>query len=487
MQTSMSWLRDATVMTALRVSALAILAAAGCGGAGSGDAPSVEPAATPPARSSVEPVISAGYTALITHSGVFIAGRDVDDIMRDELGNDPRAAAAGTPVIDREHQAVTVDYEGMDVPRLAVMLDGLGTVLMPIGATHDDRAMLPDVDVPMPKGDPAEIDWPDGDRLPETPLPAEIDAERLEAAVEAAFSDEKYAPHKTLGVVVVYDDQIVAERYAPTWDMHTQYRSWSSAKSVTSALVGILVGEGKLDVHAPPPIPEWQTADHPNAGITLEHLLHMESGLTTEGRGGSYLYFGGIDTGAEVAASVPDVPPGTRWEYSNYDTLLIVRAIKSVIGDDDAFLTFPRRALLNKIGMRHTFTEIDPYGNFILSSQMWTTPRDLARFGLLYLHDGVWNGERILPVGWVDYTVQKAPMRMQETERARGYGAQFWLLGDDPRVPAGTYTTSGARGQLSTIVPSHNLVVTRTGLDPSGSNWDQAELVADVVKAIAAH
>ena len=223
-------------------------------------------------------------------------------------------------MIDREHKAVTVDYKGMDVPRLAVMLDGLGTVLMPIGATLEDRAMLPEVDVPMPEGDPAQIDWPDGDRLPTTPLPAEIDT-----------------------------------------------------------------------------------------------------------------------------------------------------------------------ALLNKIGMRHTFPEIDPYGNFILSSQMWTTARDLARFGLLYLHDGVWNGERILPEGWVDYTVQKAPMRIQETERARGYGVQFWLLGDDPRVPAGTYTTSGARGQLSTIVPSHNLVVTRTGLDPAGSNWDQAELVADVVKAIRAH
>jgi len=417
---------------------------------------------------------------------VFIAGRSFDDILRDELGNDPRAAAAGTPVVDRDHKAVMVDYAGMDVPRLAVMLDGLGTVLMPIGSTLEDRDMLPEVDVPMPEGDPARIDWPDGDRLPKGPLPANIDAALLDAAVEAAFSDEKYAPHKTLGVVVVYDDQIVAERYAPTWDMHTQYRSWSSAKSVTNALVGILVGQGKRDVHAPPPIPEWQTAHHPNAGITLEHLLHMESGLTTEGRGGSYLYFGGIDTGAEVAASVPDVPPGTRWEYSNYDTLLIVRAIKSVIADDEAFLTFPRRVLLNKIGMRDTFPEIDPYGNFILSSQMWTTARDLARFGLLYLHDGVWNGERILPEGWVDYTVQKAPMRMQETERTRGYGAQFWLLGDDPRVPAGTYTTSGARGQLSTIVPSHNLVITRTGLDPAGSNWDQAELVADVVKGIEA-
>ncbi|HJN43384.1 MAG: serine hydrolase [Vicinamibacterales bacterium] len=483
----LNWSRccDVTAATLFRLTAVAMLAAVGCGDAVDSEPVPAEPAVAPAAQSGVEPVISAGYAALITHSGVFIAGRGLEDIQRDELGNDPRAAAAGKTVIDRDHKAVTVEYEGMDVPRLAVMLDGLGTILMPIGATLDDRAMLPEVDVPMPEGNPAEIDWPDGDRLSEKPLPTEIDAELLEAAVEAAFSDDKYAPHKTLGVVVVYDDQIVAERYAPSWDMYTQYRSWSSAKSVTSALVGILVGEGKLDVAAPPPIPEWQTAGHPNADITLEHLLHMESGLTTEGRGGSYLYFGGIDTGKEVAASVPDVPPGTRWEYSNYDTLLIVRAIKTAIGDDKAFLTFPRRALLNKIGMRHTFPEIDPYGNFILSSQMWTTARDLARFGLLYLHDGVWNGERILPEGWVDYTAEKAPMRIQQNYRDRGYGAQFWLLGDDPRVPAGTYTTSGARGQLSTIVPSHNLVVTRTGLDPAGSNWDQAELVADVVKAIA--
>ncbi len=463
-----------------------LVLAVGCGGDRGTGVTAAEPDPAPRARASgTDPVISAGYVALITHSAVFIAGRSLDDVLRDELGNDRRAAAAATPVIDREHRAVTVDYDGMEVPRLAVMLDGLGTVLMPIGATLEDRAMLPEVDVPMPDGDPAEIDWPDGDRLPDTPLPPEIDTVALKAAVEAAFTGEKFAPSKTLGVVVVYQDRIVAERYAPSWDMHTQYRSWSSAKSVTSALTGILVGEGKLDVHAPPPIPEWQTPGHPNAGITLEHLLHMESGLTTEGLGGSYLYFGGIDTGREVAASVPDVPPGTRWEYSNYDTLLIVRAIKTAIGDDQAFLTFPRRALLNRIGMRHTFPEIDPYGNFILSSQMWTTARDLARFGLLYLHDGVWNDERILPEGWVDYTVKKAPMRIQENERSRGYGAQFWLMGDDPRVPAGTYTTSGARGQLSTIVPSHDLVVTRTGLDPGDSNWDQAELVADVVKAIA--
>ena len=111
-----------------------------------------------------------------------------------------------------------------------------------------------------------------------------------------------------------------------------------------------------------------------------------------------------------VGRRTPSIGVGLL-RYSNPDTLLLVRSMKAVIGDEQSFLTFPRRALLNKIGMRSTFPEIDPYGNFILSSQMWTTPRDLARFGLLFLHDGVWNGERILPRGWVDYSVQKAPAR----------------------------------------------------------------------------
>ena len=464
--------------------ALVVLLAALVGACSGGEptTPEAEPPAPAPGLS---PAISAGYTAGIVSSAVFTAGRALEDVWRDELGGDVRAVARDDMTVDRQNKAVFVSYEGSDVPRLAVHVEGFGTVLMPPGSSLEDRSMLPTIKPPMPGGDPAQIDWPDGDRLSEDPIPPEVDIEKLDAAVEAAFNGEKYEPHKTLGVVVVYRDRIIAERYAPSWGMHTQYRSWSTAKSITSALVGILVGEGKLDVEEPAPVPEWRTPDHPNGGITLEHLLHMSSGLASQGSGTSLAYWGGIDTGAEAAASVLEVEPNTRWKYSNYDTLLVVRSMKTVIGDDEVFLTFPRRALLNKIGMRHTFPEMDPYGNFILSSQMYTTPRDLARFGLLYLHEGVWNGERILPKGWVEYTTRKAPARVQETERDWGYGAQFWLLGDDPRVPAGTYTTAGARGQLSTIVSSHDLVVVRTGLDPSGGdNWDQAEFVSDVVAAL---
>lgn len=429
---------------------------------------------------------AAGYKAGIMCSAVFVAGRNPLDVLRDELGGaELNGGELPDPIVDYETKSVTVRYDATLPPRLAVHQPGYGTILFPPGATLGDTQYLPKVAAPLLTDDPSTIPWPDGDLLRDVPLPAEVDQSIIDAAVEAAFTGEKYSPHKTLGVVVVYKDRIIAERYAPTWTMHTQYRSWSSAKSITNALVGIMVGRGKLNVNQPAPIPEWKSANDPRASITIEHLLHMSSGLKSEGSSTGVAYWGGIDTAKEVAKSEVEVPPGTRWKYSNYDTLLLVRSIKEVLASEEEYLTLPRRALFNKIGMRHTFPELDAHGNYILSSQMYTTPRDLARFGLLYLHDGVWNGERILPEGWTAYSAQPAPARVRETERDWGYGAQFWILGVDPRVPDDTYSTAGARGQLSTIVPSRDLVVVRTGLDPRGNdNWDQVEFVADVLKAI---
>jgi len=429
---------------------------------------------------------AAGYKAGITCSAVFLAGRSLQDILRDELGGPGLTSdTIGDPVVDYVTKSVSVAYDEDEPPRLAVHHPGFGTVLLPPGATRDYREKLPQLEMPFPDGDPSTIPWPDGDMLPDvTPVP-DVDRAKLDAAVEAAFGGKKYAPHKTLGVVIVYKGAIVAERYAPTWDMHTQYRSWSSAKSITNALVGILVGDGKLTVDQPVPIPEWRSPNDPRRHITIENLLHMSSGLRSTGSATGAAYWGGIDTGVEVARSELEVEPGTRWKYSNYDTLLLVRSIEEVLPDQQAYWTFPRRRLLNTIGMRHTYPEIDAHGNFILSSQMYTTPRDLARFGLLFLNDGVWNGERILPEGWVTYTQKPAPAKRQRDPEEWGYGKQFWLLGDDPRVPDDTYTTAGARGQHSTIVPSRDLVVVRTGLDPRpGSNWDQVEFVADVIAAI---
>ncbi len=426
--------------------------------------------------------VAAGYKAGFMCSGVFVAGRDPADVKDEELrGGDPTVHLAPAPEVHYDTKSVTVSYNPFKPPRLAVYRNGFGCVLMPPGATLEDVDMLPEVDMPRAPGDPDQIPWPDGDLLLEAGPPPEVDEHKLNRAVELAFIGDKYKPHNTLGVVVVYKGQIIAERYAPGWGMHTQYRTWSTAKSITNALVGIMTGQGKLSVDQPAPIPEWQTEGDPRGEITVENLLHMSSGLKSKGALTRRAYWGGINVAGEIAGSRIEAEPGTRWKYSNFDTLLLVLSIRNTLDDDQAYWTMPRKALLNIIGMRHTIPEIDPYGNFILSSQVYTTPRDLARFGLLYMNDGVWKGERILPEGWVEYTTTPAPAKDD-----KGYGAQFWLIGIDPRLPDDAFTTSGARGQHSTVVPSRHLVVARTGLDPLiGSNWSQAEFVSGILGAIA--
>ena len=422
-------------------------------------------------------------------SAVFVAGRDPVDVLKDELSNiHPRVALVPDPVVDRGSRSVSVPLLFGMTERRAVYRDSLGCTVLPPGAAITDLRPLPKLEIPPPPGNPAAIPWPDGDRLPAGGLPPEVDERKLGAAVEAAFSGAQYEPHKTIGVVVVYRGRIIAERYAPGFDAHTQYRTWSSAKSITSALVGILVGQGRLAVDVAAPIPEWQKPGDPRGRITIGHLLHMSSGLQSDGAWTPEAYWNGVDTGAVVARSRLEVEPGSRWKYSNYDTLLLVRSMREVIGDAHTYLEFPRRELLDRIGMRDTLPEVDPYGNFILSSQVYSTSRDLARLGLLYLNDGVWNGERILPEGWVEYTTTPAPATLllpEDHEAHVGYGAQFWLYGQDPRLPADVYSAAGARGQHATVVPSRQLVVARMGLDPLlDSGWDQRGFVADILSAI---
>ena len=418
-------------------------------------------------------------------------------MVRDELGPDlldsptdtgEAVRPSGTGIDSATRTAFALPRYAADPffggePRRAVFRDGQGCTLLPPGASASDAARLP----PVPRWFPPDVAsrlWPEGDRLPGGPLPREVDSLRLGAALDSAFAGAGYRPHRTLAVLVMYRGRIVAERYADGWGVHTQYRTWSTAKSISNALVGILVGQGRLKVQDPAPIPEWRRPLDPRGAITVEHLLHMSSGLSSGGNQTPLGYWGGIDIAADAASAPLERAPGTRWKYSNYDTILLLRAARSVLGEA-AYASFPRRALLDPIGMYHTFPETDPFGNYILSSQVYSTPRDLARFGLLYLNDGVWNGKRILPEGWVAYTTRPAPAHDPGTRLTRqGYGAHWWLLGTDRRVPSDAYTSAGRRGQFVTVVPSRGVVIVRTGLDPEPSGWDQARFVADILAAI---
>jgi CubicO group peptidase (beta-lactamase class C family) len=326
------------------------------------------------------------------------------------------------------------------------------------------------------------LPWPTGDLRAEAARPA---GAALTGRVAAAFDRKTYGEgSETTAVLVVADGRIVAERYRAGFDKHTPQRTWSVAKSIAATVIGAAVQEGLLDVKRPALVPEWRRPGDPRARITLENLLHMSSGLYSEQAGNrtDMTYFGGTAVTEETTGLPLEAPPGRRWLYANNDTLLAVRALRAAIGDDRRYLAYPFQKVFWRIGMARTTPETDWDGNFILSSQVWTTARDLARLGLLHLNDGVWEGERVLPAGWVRYVTTPAPA--QPTGAGPGYGAQWWLYGPKHGLPEGTYAARGNRGQYLVIVPSRRVVVVRRGFDAvgaGGGQFDIAKFTAEVL------
>jgi CubicO group peptidase (beta-lactamase class C family) len=284
-------------------------------------------------------------------------------------------------------------------------------------------------------------------------------------------------------VVVIKNGKIIAERYRPGFGIHSGYRTWSTAKSISAALIAIAAKQGLLNLDDPASIPEWSYPGDSRHAISYKHLMWMSSGLFSGGDNTYSVYFGGEDVVSAVTTTNLEVAPGTRWKYANNDTLLLLRALRNVLADDLRYLRFPYDELLHPLGMYHTRMEVDHLGNFVGSSQTYTTARDLARFGLLLANDGVWNSQRLLPEGWVKFVSAPAPTRPPKSGEW-GYGAQFWLLDQMPGVPAGTFTTAGNKGQFVTVVPGHDLVIVRTGVDPLGVRWTQHQFVAAIVEAL---
>jgi CubicO group peptidase (beta-lactamase class C family) len=296
----------------------------------------------------------------------------------------------------------------------------------------------------------------------------------------------------TLSLLVVHDGRIVHERYALGFDVTTRTRTWSTAKSIAATLIGMLVDRGKMALDAPLDV-DWLPANaaagtDPRTRITLRHVLNMSSGLApVDDNGLEYATGSGLSywAGASSAIGARSRPlarePGTTWNYENYDTLLAVYAMKRALGSPRAYLEFPRRALLDRIGMRNTLVSVDRFGDFVLSSQVYTNARDLARFGLLYLNGGVWNGERLISQQWIDFVRTPAPAT---AKGMRDYGGQWWLVpaGRDD-VPADAYATAGNRGQYVIVVPSHRLVIVRRGLDFGRQGFDRWDLVREVLEA----
>jgi len=435
-----------------------------------------------------------GVQTLMMCNGLFTSNRTLEQIFDQELAyvrGRPGVVSDGDYMIDYGLKLVTTGLTDKLPAMRAVYREGLGCIIMSPDQTEEDISGYPVLETPPLQGDPASIPWPDGDLVTDTPNPVHIDETALQAASDWAF-ERPPDRQVTLSLIVVYRGRIIHERYAPGVDYLTKTRTWSTAKSIFVTLLGMMVDEGRLALDEPLGI-DWlpRARDEgfdPRSQITLRHVLNMSSGLYPVDNGLEYAtgsglaYWAGASSvnGARNRALIRE--PGTSWDYENYDTLLGVYAMKRALGDAQTCLEYPRKALFDRIGMRNTIPGVDRFGDFIMSSQIYTNARDLARFGLLYANGGVWNGERLISEDWIEFVRTPAP---STRERGNFYGGQWWLVPDDrDDVPGDAYSTAGNRGQYVIVVPSHDLVIVRRGLDYGRQGFNRWDLTREVLKAI---
>ncbi|MEZ4417960.1 MAG: serine hydrolase [Gemmatimonadota bacterium] len=428
-------------------------------------------------------------------AGLWVVGRDhsrtAEAVIAEDISRFPafRWGADYTFGVDEARHVATVSQPGIG-SRSARYSGDQGCAILPEG---NERVAFTPVALPV-LPDPSTQQWPTGDRNAEGSFP-EVDQERLDRALLRAFDDPALeVPQNTRGLVVVYRGKIVAERYTEGWGPYTPQLSWSMGKSIAAALTGVMVASGAYGLDDRPPIALWEGELDPRREIRVRDLLHMSSGLDFDNFGllpdRSYtaanehfrIYFDAVDVAVHSMDQPLRFPPGQVWRYRNSDPLNLMAAARAVLEDrGEDWLTFPTRTLFQRIGMRSMVLETDVYGNFIITGFDYGGSRDWARFGLLHLQDGVWNGERILPEGWTDFVSTPAP-----GDPSEGYGGLFWLNrgGTLSRVPADAYWAAGYMGQRAMIIPSRDVVIVRQGPSPSAFDPYFNDVVGDILDAI---
>ncbi|WP_374574574.1 serine hydrolase [Phenylobacterium sp.] len=403
---------------------------------------------------------------LISHelcSTAFISEVDPERFYDEELA--PQVAPIAALLrhhVDYDARTASASLAGRAESR-AIYHDGLGCIV-------DQGVTPPPVPAlaPEPPAGPPLLEA--GAAVAEPADPA------LKAALDQAFAEPPKGPRRnTHAVVVVKDGRVIAERYAPGYGVMTRLHGWSMTKSATNALLGILVREGRLEMDAPAPVAAWSAPGDPRGKITPDDLLRMRSGLAL-GQSLTASWTSAFDEAAQSLFATPDqaaraeaarlqAAPGTRWRYADGSTAILARIVTDKAGGPAAVQAFARRELFDKLGMGPVVLETDATGAPFGSTHVWASARDWARLGLLFANDGVVNGERILPEGWVDYSARLTP-----GSEAYGYGAGFWTERGAPRahtfrphLPADAFMARGSRGQYVVIVPSRRLVVVRMG------------------------
>jgi CubicO group peptidase (beta-lactamase class C family) len=457
---------------------LAVLAVSGCSRSGN------------PLR------VATGYISHVVCSYVFVSGLDPTRVHDESIASNPAFKQINWAVrqeLDRARREVVVRVLGRFESR-AVYRDGLGCLNL-------NGAPAPDA----PTRAEIEADGPIRALLPDIAGPEIVAPARagLKGAVDAAFTEPDGKPaRRTHAVVIVHDGRVVAERYADGFGVDTPVHGWSATKSVNNALLGILVRQGKLRMEDPAPVAAWQAPGDPRRAITPDHLLRMQSGLDL-GDSLTASVLSAWDTSARMAFNEPDMagfaeraalvaPPGTKWSYANGNPAILARIVRDRAGGHAVdVLRFARRELFGPLGIRGATLEVDATGTPIAGAFLFATPREWARFGLLFLEDGVVGGTRILPEGWVRYSTTPTP------SAGVGYGAGWWInQGDsqgarfrrDHGMPAEAFLALGIYGQTVVVVPSQRLVIARFGTtyDLRMAMIDICRLTTDTIAALHA-
>jgi CubicO group peptidase (beta-lactamase class C family) len=438
--------------------------------------------------------IGTGHAAKTICSNVFISQRDPQQVFTEDIAPVHMLFAPIRFSVDRDEKSVTAAALGIFNTK-AIFRPGCGCTVVKKTTETDLRSQKFMQTGPRKLGPPAtHLPWPGGNSGPVRPLPAGVDADKLTDALDAAFAEaDADRLRKTRAVVVVYDGRLIAERYAPGFDATMPLLGWSMSKSVTNALVGILIKAGKLDLQAPAPVDEWPPED-PRAKITLDQLLRMSGGLAFNEAYAPFsdavsMFYDSYDFAAYAAAKPLEAEPGTRWHYSSGTANIVARIVRRAAETvDPNYFVFLYRELFDKIGMHSAVFEPDPSGTFVGSSYVFATARDWARFGLLYLQDGVWNGEQVLPKGWVRYTTTPTPNAPKGE-----YGALFWLNAgasgdtDDcrwPRAPRDAFFATGFQEQKVIVIPSRKVVLVRFGNTTVRSAWSDEDFIINVLAAL---
>jgi hypothetical protein len=426
-----------------------------------------------------------GFFAKNLCSGTFVAQRSPQAVVDEDLRTySPR------PLFDMVHWRVDDDTREVHASMplrgraTARFVPGAGCTLRPDARNTGGASVATTAVSPATIAAGAAL-WPQGDRVAPPSPDSGVDLPRMAAALDAGMAEVESGNRRTRAIVIVHRGRIVAERYAAGFDANMPLPGWSMAKSVTAAIVGRLIAEGRLTALSEPlALPQWRGAVDGRSAITFEQALGMTSGL---GFSEDYaspishvnrMLFVERSAGAVALNVAMDAQPGTRWHYNSGTTNLISLALRERLGD--AYHDAPRRLIFEPLGMKSAVFERDPAGLYVGSSFLYATARDWARFGLLYANGGRADGRQLLDPAFVTATAQR---------RADGsrYGLHWWLHepSDESDLPAGAFQATGHAGQCLTVIPSHALVIVRLGQTQDKRVLGHARLIRDVMAAVA--